>query len=457
MGNNLRCGCKCQNSPNEDEVNLPQQSNGKAQKSNPNSDNNYKEDSIPNEFKSKFDKNSSHSDEGNIQMEVFDDNKIDNKQEILNSQFKKTKPIENGEILNISVNKENPAKDRNNSIDIISEKLHNESDLSEENKHLQENLNIDQLNDKEEEELQSEIFIQNKEIEQRKGSKISSLTEQFNREEIEKDFDNHQLQTLKQNLLLSKTEIKNTENKVSQEHHSSNRKLNINPNKPTPNKNTIQQINSISTNNNNFLSNDIYNETEQITTNKSIVDVVSKNFLEHHKIILKDTVKQDEMNLSNVIEKISLMNNLLDDVIFYSELQKLNHNDNLSKGYNRKYITRFCAVSKKEFKYFQSKEKFITLQKPINIIDFSMMKKVSLIDFEDDEKNKILTKKNLKNFDLKVNSKDKKPILHNFIIMFTTNLDEQFNNYEIFASENEEFANKWVSVINYFIDSLNNL
>ena len=94
MGNNLRCGCKCQNSPNEDEVNLPQQSNGKAQKSNPNSDNNYKEDSIPNEFKSKFDKNSSHSDEGNIQMEVFDDNKIDNKQEILNSQFKKTKHIE---------------------------------------------------------------------------------------------------------------------------------------------------------------------------------------------------------------------------------------------------------------------------------------------------------------------------------------------------------------------------
>lgn len=86
-----------------------------------------------------------------------------------------------------------------------------------------------------------------------------------------------------------------------------------------------------------------------------------------------------------------------------------------------------------------------------------MMKKVSLIDFEDDEKNKILTKKNFKNFDLKVNSKDKKPILHNFIIMFTTNLDEQFNNYEIFASENEEIANKWVSVINYFIDSLNNL
>ena len=49
--------------------------------------------------------------------------------------------------------------------------------------------------------------------------------------------------------------------------------------------------------------------------------------------------------------KIQRQNNLLDDVIFYSELQKLNHNDNLSKGYNRKYITRFCAVSKKEFKY----------------------------------------------------------------------------------------------------------
>lgn len=455
MGNNLRCGCKCQNNPNEDEVNLPQQSNGKAQISNPNSDNNYKEDSIPNEFKSKYDKNSSHSDEGNIQMEVYDDNKIDNKQEIIKSKFKKAKPIENGEILNTAINKENSDKERNNSIDIISEKLHNESELSEENKKLQQNLNINQLSHTDEE-LHREILMKNKEKEQPKGSQISSLTEQFNREEIEKDFDSHQMQTLKQNLLLSKPEINNDDNKASQEQNITNRKLNINPNKPTPNKNKIQQINSITPNNNNFLSNEMYNETEPITTNKSIVDTASKNFLEHHKIILKDTVQQDEMNLSNVIEKVSLMNNLLDDVIFYSELQKLNHNDNFSKGYNRKYITRFCAVSKKEFKYFQSKEKFITLQKPINMINFSMMKKVSLIDFEDEEKKKILNKKNSKNFDLKAGSKGKKP-LYNFIIMYSTNLEEQFNNYEIFASENEEIANKWVSVINYFIDSLNNL
>ena len=45
-------------------------------------------------------------------------------------------------------------------------------------------------------------------------------------------------------------------------------------------------------------------------------------------------------------------------------------------------------------------------------------------------------------------------MLYNFIIIYST---EYGDNYEIFASENEDIVNKWVAVINYFIDSLNNL
>ena len=53
MGNNLRCGCKCQNKQNEDEMNFPQDPSMKAEKTKQSSDNFCKDDNIPNELQTK--------------------------------------------------------------------------------------------------------------------------------------------------------------------------------------------------------------------------------------------------------------------------------------------------------------------------------------------------------------------------------------------------------------------
>ena len=438
MGNNLRCGCKCQNKQNEDEMNFPQEPSMKAEKTKQSSDNFCKDDNIPNELQTKgkvLVSQSERSNDENIQMEVYDDNNLLNKEVKSSNKFKKHNPP-------LQEIEEDNSPHQDDKIS-MPERIENIDDIEDNNLQEEEIINTNKKEEIAKEtlsNLKKENNVNTNNIV--KESIISSLTEQFNKEEIEIDFDHNQMETLKKNLLLSKEkdpdkDIEVLTKEVQIEENKPNK-----INKPIDTTSKSKKEKQSSSNINNFFSKELQKEVE-------IEDPAMKSFFDHHKMHMKQSIQTGEdVDLSKVIDKISLHNTFLDDVLLYSDLLKLIHNDNLSKPNNRKYTSRFCAVTKTEFKYYQTKENFITLQKAVNEIEFTAMKKVSLITFENDS----TISDNSKKFGMKNTKKNK--CLYNFIIIYST---EYGDNYEIFASENEEIVNKWVAVINYFIDSLNNL
>ena len=60
-------------------------------------------------------------------------------------------------------------------------------------------------------------------------------------------------------------------------------------------------------------------------------------------------------------------------------------NSNFKSQHNRKYILRFCTITSTEFAYYQTKEKFITLQNPIKSISYCDIKDVFQFTFKNDE------------------------------------------------------------------------
>ena len=54
----------------------------------------------------------------------------------------------------------------------------------------------------------------------------------------------------------------------------------------------------------------------------------------------------------------------MDDAFFYSDLMKIHFSDCI----NKQCLNRFCSTTKSEFRIYNSKEKYITLQNPIEII-----------------------------------------------------------------------------------------
>ena len=71
-------------------------------------------------------------------------------------------------------------------------------------------------------------------------------------------------------------------------------------------------------------------------------------------------------------------------------------NSNLSKSYS----TKFCLATKIDFRYYKSKEQFLTLQKPLMIIPFSLIVEANLI------KNRPESKK-YENFFIRVDNTNK--------------------------------------------------
>ena len=417
-------------------MNFPQEPSMKAEKTKQSSDNFCKDDNIPNELQTKgkvLVSQSERSNDENIQMEVYDDNNLINKEVKSCNKFKKHNPP-------LQEIEEDNSPHQDDKIS-MPERIENIDDIEDNN--LQEEEIID--TNKKEEIAKETLSNLNKENDVNtnnivKESIISSLTEQFNKEEIEIDFDHNQMEKLKKNLLQEKEPNKDIEVLTKEVKIEENKPNRIN--KPIDSASLSKKEKKSNSNINNFFSKELQKEVE-------IEDPTMKSFFDHHKMHMKQSIQTEEdVDLSKVIDKISLHNTFLDDVLLYSDLLKLIHNDNLSKPNNRKYTSRFCAVTKTEFKYYQTKENFITLQKAVNEIEFTAMKKVSLITFENDGN----ITDNSKKFSIKSTKKNK--VLYNFIIIYST---EYGDNYEIFASENEEIVNKWVAVINYFIDSLNNL
>lgn len=107
-------------------------------------------------------------------------------------------------------------------------------------------------------------------------------------------------------------------------------------------------------------------------------------------------------------------------------------------------------MTKNVFKIYHTKEKFISLQNPIVSIEIAKIKKVSMISFNTDKTVNDYTYK----FPVKLKYIKKKNRT-NFIIVFSNEGNK--DGYEIIASDNEEIVIRWVSLINYCIDQLNDI
>ena len=182
MGNNLRCGCKCQNKQNEDEMNFPQDPSMKAEKTKQSSDNFCKDDNIPNELQTKgkmLVSQSERSNDENIQMEVYDDNNLLNKEVKSSNKFKKHNPP-------LQEIEEDNSPHQDDKIS-MPERIENIDDIEDNNLQEEEIINTN----KKEEIAKETLSNLNKENNVNtnnivKESIISSLTEQFNKEEIKK-------------------------------------------------------------------------------------------------------------------------------------------------------------------------------------------------------------------------------------------------------------------------------
>ena len=491
MGNNNNCGCKCQNKPKEDELDLPM---------NQQMNENIKAHNIFN--KDKYDTNNIHMSNSNeintnikahyntrktpprkdsiedaIQMNLFEDNKI-----TLN------------EFNNKDVDDDDKYKMKDQSVKI-------DTSVHSNNNNVNYNSYEKELEDDYEPKPKVyDVVVKQHQLEYNNNNngKYCNKIPQLNLNEFTCDIDDNnnnclQIETLKQNLTPNATHINNNHHNHYNNSNTFNTKstpkqynipmYNINTdNDPLLNNNNVTSLSNhkhsktnrasqtlLTSSKNGYLASEMvftepskdninppsHFQLHNIQTTSPPVNQATSDIFTHHKIILKQSpsLPTSPTEFLNFIPDISLINNFLVDVLYYSELYKLNHNDNLSKPNNRKYISRFCVITKTSFKYFSSREKFITLQKPILSINLSQIKQVSLFQFEND----IPISKPVhphphqpKQFIINNNVNKKLKTFHNFILLYD-------NVFEVFASENQEISNKFVSIINYYINDLNNL
>ena len=156
-----------------------------------------------------------------------------------------------------------------------------------------------------------------------------------------------------------------------------------------------------------------------------------KDFFEKYRLNCVQLMKK--IPIKSIINNINLLyNDDQENTLFQSEINRLQISG--ERIIYKKYFNRFLVSTKKEIKIFASKEKFITLQNPIQIFYYNQMKRSSFIEFDNG-------KKDYNTFEFN----NKKDFFH-FLIYFNN------ESFEILSSLKQELIEKWVSLINYLID-----
>ena len=385
-------------------------------------------DTFP-EIESKINNNIEHSDDDKINIEVYNDNNILNtsshysnrEKKNMFKKHKKEKKEENNKHVNIITNFKPDnikSEEEEKMISLVSIKKVNDNIESN-------NMNIDTLQNNNSNNISMPMTSSN-EI----HINIDRLNILTNDENFNQESKQSQLEEIKEVLPYNDKESEN-------EDAPQTKKLS-----KSVSKNSISSNKNIQKNNN-------YNFQSKIVSNSKSIEYSMQEdtllqFLNHHQIQLI------ESNF-NLLQKMNLsMNPLYEDVFYYGDVQKLNHCDDLSKVSSRKYVNRFCAMTKNIFKLYHTKEKFISLQNPIISIEIAKIKKVSVISFNTDKTVNDYTYK----FSVKLKYIKKKNRT-NFIIVYSD--ENNKDDYEIIASDNEEIVIRWVSLINYCIDQLNDI
>ena len=157
-----------------------------------------------------------------------------------------------------------------------------------------------------------------------------------------------------------------------------------------------------------------------------------KNFLNTHHLFLRNLTA--DFKIYNLIN-IKLLNSSNDEILFQSEMDKILFSG--EKIISKKYIERYWTCHKLELRIYTSKQKFINSQIPIHVYKYNKMKRACLVDFDNNRKSNT--------FETPAFKKKHDPC--NFMIYFKN------ESFEVFGSENEELIEKWVTIINYFIDN----
>ena len=140
-------------------------------------------------------------------------------------------------------------------------------------------------------------------------------------------------------------------------------------------------------------------------------------------------MNNNKINILNInknynfdIDKL-INNTYYNDNIFSSNLMDVEFIDN-----NLKYELIYCELNtKNQLKFFKNKKNY-SLHNAYLILDLNSIKKVYLIEFLNQE---IIKKKEKKYY---------------YFLIYN------YNNFYIFSNENEEIINKWVFILNYFIN-----
>ena len=186
-------------------------------------------------------------------------------------------------------------------------------------------------------------------------------------------------------------------------------------------------------------SDEVLNHNKELNEKKNINKNYNNN--DNNKIIEKNE-QENEYNIQNIIPRFKLLKLKEDEIIYSGTLEKIL---NVPESKKLAYTQRFCVLTKKYFAYYKSKESFVSLNKPMFVIENTDIIRTESTFLDGDGYFGIVCEVNdrTKNLIYRVNS-------------FVTK-DE--NNSQLllgFRSNNYEEMTKWLILLNYFISEKNN-
>ena len=152
--------------------------------------------------------------------------------------------------------------------------------------------------------------------------------------------------------------------------------------------------------------------------------------------------QQKNLNIQNIIPKNKLTRLKEDEIIYSGTLEKIL---NIPESKKITYSKRFCVLTKKYFAYYKSKESFISLNKPMFVIENN-----DIIRTE----NTFLDGEGYFGIICDVNERTR-----NLIYRVNSFVTKEENNSQLllgFRSNNYEEMTKWLILLNYFISERNN-
>ena len=276
------------------------------------------------------------------------------------------------------------------------------------------------------------INISNIELENENEKKPKS--EEDNKENNENNDNN--VNNQKENIEQNKEEKEDKKEEVVENEKNEQLKKNNNKNNHKKILHVMPKIKPKNT------SDEVLNSEVIKNSRKNLNNIKQENQNQSKKIDDDGNEQLNEFDIKNILPNFK-KNRLKEDEIIYSgTLEKIL---NVTGTKRIAYSKRFCVLTKKYFAYYKSKESFISLNKPMFMVENSDIIRIENTFLDGDGYFGIVCD---------VNDRTKNSIYR--VSSFVTK-DE--NNYQLllgFRTNNLEEMTKWLILLNYFISQKNN-